>query len=358
MEERLKNIYYDVKHPAGFSNVKKLWEATNAKYSKAAINKWLSAQDTYSLHKPNRKRFTRSRYYVTAMNNLFQADLCDMRTLKSFNSNYQYILTVIDVFCKKAWALPLKTKGTAEVVKAFSTIFKERKPLFLQTDKGKEFVGQIVQSFLKKLDVKFYTSNNPDTKCSVIERFNRTLKTKMWKYFTHIDDYNYIDALDALIESYNNTVHSAINMCPNDVTIQNQHQVYEYLYSGKGRYKKFSNGHYCKNRYKLGDHVRITREKFVFEKGYESNWSTEIFIVSAIMQDDPIRYKIQDLSNEPIIGTFYAHELQKVIISADTVYKIDKVLATRGSGVSRQLFVKWKGYPEKFNTWIAASNLQ
>ena len=355
MEKVLKKLYYDPNHVAGFGTVKKLWLATGKKFDRGKIAEWLRAQDAHALHRPRRTRFQRSRYFVPDMNNLFQADLCDMRSLEKFNKGVMYILTVIDVFCKKAWAVPLKDKRASTIIQAFRSIFKIRKPRFLQTDKGKEFVAKDVQKYLKSENIKFYTTNNPDVKASVVERFNRTLKTKMWKYFTHANTHKYVDILQDLLHAYNNTKHSAINMAPNEVTLQNQNEVYDYLYSGKGRYGQIKRK---KPVFKVGDKVRITREKYTFEKGYETNWSTEIFVVSKQLGGIPHRYEIKDLNGEVIEGSFYLEELQRVITNENTTYKIDKIVASKGKGLSRQVLVKWKGYPDSFNSWIYARDLQ
>jgi len=208
---------------------------------------------------------------------------------------------------------------------------------------------------LRDNNVKFYTTNNPDKKASVVERFNRTLKTKMWKYFSHANTYKYVDILEHLVYAYNHSTHTAINMAPDDVNNDNQLQVYDYLYSGRGRYRKIINSN---TKFRIGDKVRISREKYTFEKGYESNWSTEIFVLSKILKRSPARYEIKDLNGETIEGSFYAEELQRVVTNENTTYKIDKILASRGKGVRRELFVKWRGYPDSFNSWIKASDLQ
>ena len=354
MEKVLEKLYYDPNHVAGFSTAEKLWLATGKKYDKEKIKEWLRSQDTHTLHRSRRTRFQRSRYFVPNMNNLFQADLCDMRSLEKFNPGIVYILTVIDVFCKKAWAIPLKDKKATTIIQAFKRIFKTRKPRFLQTDKGKEFVAKAVQKYLKSEDIKFYTTNNPDIKASIVERFNRTLKTRMWKYFTHACTYKYVDVLKNLVHAYNNTKHSAINMAPNEVTTRNQSKVYNFLYSGKGRYGKIKR---TRMIFQVGDKVRITREKYTFEKGYETNWSTEIFIVSKRLGGIPPRYEIKDLNGEEIEGSFYNEELQRVVTDYSTKYKIDKILQSKGKGLSRQVLVKWKGYPDSFNSWIYYKDL-
>src|SRR6218665_2678621 len=95
-----------------------------------------------------------------------------------------YLLTCLDVFSKHAWVVPLKSKTGAALTVAFSSMLHDRHPAHLQTDKGTEFLNKQFQFILRKNDIRFYTTENSDTKASVVERFNRTFK-KMWKYFTY-----------------------------------------------------------------------------------------------------------------------------------------------------------------------------
>ena len=91
--------------------------------------------------------------------------------------------------------------------------------------------------------------------------------------------------------------------------------------------------------------MRISKLKRRFEKGYTPNWTEEVFTISKIQYTDPITYKITDASGDEIIGTFYTEELQK---TTQEVFRIEKVLKTKGN----KIFVKWMGYPDKFNSWI------
>lgn len=109
----------------------------------------------------------------------------------------------------------------------------------------------------------------------------------------------------------------------------------------------------------VGDHVRITKYKHVFQKGYETNWSDEIFIIESVIKRSPrVVYALKDLEGESITGTFYSKELQKVTYHPSMKYKIDKILRSRRIGGRKEVLVKWKGYPNKFNSWIPASNLE
>ena len=146
------------------------------------------------------------------------------------NDGYRYILTAIDIFSKYAWAVPLKNKSEKALVEAFRKIFKlGRKPQKLQTDKGTEFINRGVQALLKENGVDFFTTNN-ETKASVVERFNRTLKSRMWKYFTAKNTHRFINVLSDLMKGYNNSFHGNIQTKPSSVSKNNEEFVWQSLY--------------------------------------------------------------------------------------------------------------------------------
>ena len=136
-----------------------------------------------------------------------------MRSLSQYNDNFNYILTVIDVLSKYAWAIPIKRKTGDFVVEAFKKIFKERKPKLLQTDHGSEFIGKKTQALFQENDIKWFETYNT-VKAQIVERFNRTLKDRMYKYFTANDTKRWVDVLPDLVYNYNNSYHRSIKMTP------------------------------------------------------------------------------------------------------------------------------------------------
>ena len=112
-----------------------------------------------------------------------------------------------------------------------------------------------------------------------------------------------------------------------------------------------------KYKFEIEDQVRISKMKRTFEKGYLPNFSKEIFTVSQQIPRHPPVYKLKDYDQEELSGTFYNEELQKVI-KEDDVYEVEKILKSRGKGKNREVFVKWLGYPAKFNSWIPASEVK
>ena len=340
----LNDIYFDSKNVGSYGGVDRLRRAARVPANDA--KKWLLGEDAYTLHKPVRRRFKRRRVIVGGMNQQWQADLVDVARLKTYNDGTTFLLTVIDVFSKKAWCIPLKNKSGASLVRAFRQLLTGAdRPIVLQTDKGKEFLNHGFKRFLKKENIHQFTTHNDKTKASIVERFNRTLKTRMWRHFTKRQSLRYRDVLQDLVHSYNNSYHRSIGTAPLKVNEANQEDVWQPLYGNAG------DGD-TKINVKVGDRVRISKVKKRFDKGYLPNWSVEVFAIKSVHNSEPPVYRLVDDQKNAIESTFYEPELQKVFISDDTVYRIEEILQRRKRAGKEQVLVKWWGYPESFNSWI------
>ena len=141
----------------------------------------------------------RNRVIVTGIDDQWQADLVDVSSLARFNKGYKLLLTCIDVFSKFAWVVPLKNKTGESLLNDFQSILDlGRSAEKLQTDKGTEFLNHNFQSFLKENNIHFFTTNS-ELKASVVERFNHTLKTRMWNYFMAKNNRVCIDNLQDIV---------------------------------------------------------------------------------------------------------------------------------------------------------------
>lgn len=335
MEKILKKSYYDPKNPRAFTA-----NFSTPHASKKQLNKWLSSQLAYTLHKGVRRKFKRNRVRVYAVDEVWQMDLCDVHNISKYNGGVRYILTVIDLFTRYAFARSLRNKKGDVVLAAFLDILKRsgRQPQKLQSDAGTEFTNKTFQRELEKLGITYYITHS-EMKASVVERFNRTLKEKMWRYFTYANTYKFTNVLNDLITGYNETPHSSLGgLPPSKIGQHNQLEIwrkYHKIIPQKVKYK-----------YDLGDFVRISRQKGLYEKGYEINWTEEYFTIVRRIPRNPPVYKIADLHGEELKGVFYEPELQRIRPS-DT-YAVEKVLKKRG----RKTFVKWRGWPASFNSWI------
>ena len=176
-----------------------------------------------------------------------------------------------------------------------------------------------MKELLKKNNVELYSTENEE-KSSVVERWNRTIKRTMWKYFTASNTQNYIDVLPEIIKKYNSTYHRSIK-CTSTLAREpsNYQHVYEALYDNNIESIKSP-------KYKVGDRVRIVKKKKTFEKGFTPSWTEELFTISKVKHTNPITYNIEDTNGEEIQGTFYEPELQK---TKQEIYRIEKVLQKR-----------------------------
>ena len=313
--------------------------ATKNKYGLGMI-KWTN-ELADELHRPVRKKFKKRFVFVQKAKDIFAADLIDLRSHSKENQGYKYVLMVIDVFSKFGWAVPLKTKTASAVAEALESIFENETPKKLWVDEGGEFYNKVLDKILKKRQIEIYSTHN-DEKCSVVERWNRTIKTQLWKYFSANGTYKYLDILQPLIDKYNNTRHHSTGFTPIDAKKPKNHdRVFRNLYFKKMHSKRIS------PKLKLGDQVRITRKKPLFDKGYTMNWTHKTYTIAKVLTTNPPTYKIKD-DKGIIEGSFYEPELQK---TGQDLYLIENVLGWKMINGKRYGRVKWKGYDSSYNTW-------
>ena len=348
LNRRLEAEYFNPKHAGAFSG-----QSTFQKHTKQAqsrVKDFLSSIDAYTLHKPVRRKFPRRFTYASQIDELWQAALADMSLLQSQNRGVRFLLTVIDVFSKFAFVRPLKRKTGEALTSAFASILKasKRKPQRLQTDKGTEFKNRTFQTFLADEDIHYYTSEDPVTKAAVVERFNRTLKGRLYRFMTHKNSKTYLNHLPALVSNYNSSFHRSIGTQPRLVTPKTQDAVYEKLYAKKFEAQMNKR---ATPKFEVGDRVRLATERKAFQRGFLPQWTKEIFVVRQRENTHPYVYRLRDQKNENLRGTFYEQELQKV--RDKDVFRIEKVLKERG----RRALVRWAGYGPDADSWIPLSSI-
>ena len=366
MLKEQKNIdffkeYTTLKNPAALGGVTKFFHHLKSKYKHVKLDQvkdWLQSQDVYTLHAPRIKKIKRNRVFASSIDDNWQMDLCDMRSISRENNGIQYILTVIDVFSKFAWIRLLKNKKSATVLEAIKSIMEKRKPKRVQTDEGLEFFNKDCKDFMTKHNIKLYFTRS-EMKAVIIERFNRTLKEKIWRHFTLNKTNKYIDVIDDLVFSYNKSYHRSIKMTPSEVKTSNSDQVFLNLYGFDKRLD--SNVSKSEKKFNIGDTVRISKYKPLFEKGYTNNWSKEIFVINKVFYDKVISYQIKDINDEIILGRFYQNELLKVKFDYKKDISTDsfdiEILKTKIVKNKKLYFVHWKNYPSSLDSWIEEKDL-
>ena len=359
-EQYLRNLYYNPDSSVAYSSLQKIWEKvkedkklnTNVILRYKDVKKFLQEQPTYTLHKPALKKFSFRKTMVSYVDQQWQADLVDMQKYEKENKHFRYILTVIDIFSRYAWALPLKSKRGLDVKEAFQQIFQEAMPKKIQFDEGTEFYNKAFKELLEKNNIEWFSTKS-DKKAAVVERFNLTLKTRMWKYFTAKETVKWVDVLEDFVNGYNNSLHSTIAMKPVDARKEeNEETVWYNLY---GVHLVDS---YGEPKFKVNDSVRIAKYKSIFTKGYLPNFTEEIFKIKQIIFTQPIVYKLKDYQDEDIEGYFYEEELSYVPNPDELEYKIEKILRYKTEKGKKYALVKYKGWGSKFNEWIPVSNLK
>ena len=236
-----------------------------------------------------KRKFKRRRVLVNGIDKIWAADLVDRQVFSKFNRGVKYLLAVIDVFSKYGWIIPLKDKTGKSVASALEIIFKERKAEKMWVDKGKEFYNKDVKQL-----IDLYSTENEE-KSSVVEIWIRTMKEKMWKYFSAKSTNIYMNVLPNLVKEYNNTRHSSIKMTPKKASkIENELTVWRNLYP------EHLEIHDINPKFSVGDRVRISKKKKTFEKGYTTRWTEEIFTIVKVKRTSPVTYRIVDLNGEEI----------------------------------------------------------
>ena len=200
-----------------------------------------------------------------------ECDLMDMRSLSKNNDRYKYLLSVVDVFSKYLHIVPLGTNMGTAVSDAFRSIFAKyskpvrRRPVWVRTDKGKEFLNGIFEALLRKEIIQFQVYRDSNAKCAIVERSHRTIRQTLYRYMKYKNTYRYIDILPRFVRGYNDTVHSATGMAPSKVTESEILAVWNRM---RTLHTAMS---IAAVRYSVGQHVRISKEKLKFAKGGEQN---------------------------------------------------------------------------------------
>jgi hypothetical protein len=314
---QLNRLYNDIENNAsalGSLNNLYLLINRNRKVESVPLNtvrQYLHEQPVYTKHRPAVKNAVRrNRMIARGIGTDWQADLADMQHLAKHNNGTRYILCVIDIFTKMAHCRPLKRKNSAEVMKAFESI-RKKVPIFrncrLATDAGKEFLNSIVQQWFKKHKIKHYTLQG-DHKAAIVERFQRTLKERLFRLMTFRKSYKYVHLLQNEINKYNRSAHRTLRgIAPINVNQKNEATIFNRQFEINEK-RDVTRGQ--RNDISVGDVVKISVGKEHFQKGYTGYWQDELFTVAQVKQGVPNKiYTLKDKKGEILQGGFYREQI-------------------------------------------------
>ena len=365
-KEYLEENYFDVKSPISFAGPLKIYNhlKNNGPYKVGihAIRRWLQNVDAYSLQRPLRYKFKTRRVISQGIDALWDVDLADVSNLASENDGVRYLFIAIDVFSRQLWVVPLKNKRHESIIDGFKDIFESgRSPKEVRSDPGSEWKNKWVKAFLDKEGIGHYVTHNI-THANYAERVIRTLKSLMYRYFTHNRTYHYLNVLDDFVTNYNARPHSALGgKPPKSVNERNEALIWKRLYVDSLKPRDVDKRKVKRKpfKFKIGDFVRISKSRRVFQRDFDQKFTEEVFVIKSryLRQGLPV-YKIVDYDGDTIMGTFYSSELQRVDKTRDDLFKVEKILKRRRRNGLTEVLIRWLGYPKKFDSWVKETDVQ
>jgi hypothetical protein len=326
------------------------YRSYNNNVSKKEIEENFKHNEIYSRFKQFRKTKKQNPVYVYAKREQFQADVCFFNNplMVKSTKGVKYLLVVIDVYTKFVWLYPLKEIKSEKIAECFKSLFEKEKPQKITTDAGKEFLNRNVSRVLEEFNITHYIAKNL-TKAQVVERFNLTLQRLLFQICTYENTNNWVLQLPKALKIYLNRYHRTIKMTPSQAEMKKNQSILSNIYFE--RYDKLNPKH--KTKFAVGEKVRISLLRTKFGRGYHEYFSTEVWIIKKILKNLPYpRYIVQDETGEELDAILNENELVSFSPPQDTSYIIEKVIKSRKKGKKKQYFVKWEGYPSKFNSWV------
>ena len=326
-------------------------------FNKDDVNKVLEKSDIYTRFKQHRKPKKYSPIYVYRKRELFQSDVVFFtnKEMVQANDGYRYLFTTIDVFTKMAWVYPLKSNTCQNVMNCFIDILEKcgEKPERLNTDRGSEMICEKFERYLKNQNIHHYLAYSL-RKCPVVERFNLTIQTLLYKMMAKHNSLKWTEFLDDAMKIYLNRKHRTIGMSPIEGDRDKNERKIRKVY-----FKKYmaSNLKKTKPKFKVGDSVRIFAESGQFHRGYMEDFTREHFTITKVSTNLPFpRYRIKEYSGGEIIGSFFEDELVKYEPVQDNLYDIEVIKERRRKGV-KEVLVHYVGWPKSYDEWKPARDI-
>ena len=341
--------------PWSFGDLKQI-KSSHPNLKHKEVEKFLTQNEIYTRFKEHRKPSKYSPIYVYRKRELFQADVVFFtnKHLVDNNNGYRYLFTCIDCFTKMAWVYPMKANTCANVMQCFQDILNKcgKKPERLNSDRGSELICKSFENFLADQNIFHYLSYSL-RKCPIVERFNLTIQSLLYKIMAHNRSLKWASFIDQAMRIYLNRKHSTIGMSPleaekasNSSIVRKNLLAFFHRRGGKKKKPKFA----------VNDTVRIWKKRLTFHRGYDENYSIEYFKIIKIKTNLPVpRYILQDSGGDQIVGSFFEDEIVK-FVPPDT-FDI-QVIGERATRRGREFLVHFVGYPKKMDQWVQEKNIR
>ncbi len=353
----LKKTYYTEKNLFGRDKLFKLLQAEPNHPTKEQVGEWLKTQEVHQLHLKQKRSNALKPVIVKKPDSLFEIDLIDMGEHSDEN---RYILTMIDVFSRFAFAEALEDKEAKSVLMAFKKISKDVKITRLQSDNGSEFIDQGFKNYLASRNIKQFLTvpGKPQTN-GVIERFNGTLKSMLQKDITATFDNNWSAKLQTYINNYNNSYHETIKMTPAQAKV-NTGTAFKNVTDTATKHtgRKIID-------IKVGDTVRRKKFKGKLEKHSTVNWTHKTYIVEKVIQPTKPYYsttfKLEGIGHhytrndlQPITEIIKPSKKNRII--PEDEYEVENITEKKIVDGKTKYLVKWRGYDEP--SWESHANVK
>ena len=361
LHKLLNKIYHDPESVGSFGGVKLLYHELRRRsqceeVKPEFVKKWLKTNPVYTLHKPVRRNFPRVPIVVDGPGKQWQIDLIDVASIRDQNDGNTFILSAIDVFSRKAYLQPIKNKSAFEVLGGFKHIYENSGENIevLQSDQGKEFYNGTFQAYLRSKNIQQFSTLGSETKAAIVERFHRTILERLYRYFSLVGKKRYIEVLQKLVDSYNQTPHRTLGfVAPNAVSDDNKEDIKKALY---GTHKvTYAFRRLSKEEFVVDQFVRLSLLKKNFEKGFLQGWSSEVYRVLTVeaTEDGSRLYIVKDLKDEPVKGRFYPWQLQSVDYTEEELVHVQELARKKG-----KVLVHYVGWDKKFDEWMTLTKLK
>ena len=361
----LSEIYYNPSSKGSFSSPSALFRSVKESgyedITRKNVNDFLQKQDVYTLSRETKRKHKTRKVISPYIGYQHDVDLADMRRHSKQNDGVCYIFVLIDIFSRKVYTTPIKTKNAFEIINAFQYAIKNGAKIErIRSDGGSEFNSEKLLKYFKQNNIKHFVNRNIP-KANYAERVIKTLKQKIIRYMSKNNTHKWIDVLDDLSDSYNKSYHRSIGKAPKDVIKKDEIKLWRRMYDPivkvdvkkEIKKKKVNYIPKVKFKFKVMDVVRVAYERVNFSKHYDESFSRELYYITNMESKAGVAmYSLSDYDKDEVKGKFYSNELQKVSIGEDHEFIIDRVIKTTGSGKNKKALVRWWGWSKKFDSYI------